>query len=62
METECRIEIYRLYTAECLGSAVGMQKSYADFAYGSQEDDFDADEVVDGVIAKMGLGSDHEPA
>jgi hypothetical protein len=50
-----RTEIYRAYIAKHLQLLAGTNVSYIEFANGTFATDFDADEVVDDVLARMGL-------
>lgn len=47
------IEIYRLYVAKHLQALVGSDVDYYGLVHAVS--DFDAEQVVDGVISKMGL-------
>ena len=50
-----RVEIYRVYVAEHLKALVGSDVSYYETAHRIADADFDAGEVVDDVISRMGL-------
>lgn len=58
MDDADRKEIYRLYVAEHLRALVGSDVRYSDLVNGAESADFDAKEVVDDVISRMGLEGD----
>ena len=55
MDAAGREEIYRVYVAEHLRALVGSDLHYLDVARGVKQADFDAEQVVDDVVARMGL-------
>lgn len=55
-----REETFRIYAARCLQALVGTDVGYYELAHGPEVEDFDAEEVVDGVIARMGLEEEDE--
>lgn len=53
-------EIYRIYVAEHLRALVGTELHLYDLTHGADSGDFDAEQVVDYVIARMGLEEELE--
>ena len=50
-----RAEIYRVYVSEHLRATVGSDLRYCDLVAGGDGTDFDAGQVVDDVVSRMGL-------
>lgn len=50
-----RDEICRVYVTEHLRALVGSEVYYCDMVQGTRQADFDAEQVVDDVVALMGL-------
>lgn len=55
-----REEIYKVYVSEHLRAIVGSGISYYETAYSSEPEDFDAEKVIDEVLAEIGFGEDDE--
>lgn len=51
-------EIYRVYVAEHLRVLCGTNVGYYEVAHGTVQDDFDAEQVVDDVLTRMGIEGD----
>lgn len=50
-----RREVYRIYVAKHLQLIAGTDLGYYEIVHGGEPADFDADEVVDDVLSRMGL-------
>lgn len=48
-------EIYRVYVAEHLRVLCGTNVGYYEVAHGTAKADFDAEQVVDDVLSRMGF-------
>ena len=59
LEKERRDFAYRIFITECLGHIVGLKTHYADMVSDKQEETRTADEIKDGIKAKLAkLGGD----